>query len=334
MQSGLPALIERRYSSRYSIWGGLMPIIRVTIALFVLAGTMAAEQQQPAQPAVPMPPILENYKPVTADRLKKPEDGNWLTVRRTYDGWGYSPLEQITTKNVEKLFPVWEFSTGMVNGHEAPPIVNNGVMFVATPGNQVIAIKAKTGKLLWRYRRPPAEGALVPHQTTRGLALYGDKVFFAVGEALLVAIDAKTGKEVWTAKVEENKNGYYTTMAPLAADGKVFVGASGGEFGIRGFIAAFDADTGRELWRTFTVPAPGEPGSETWPKGDQWKNGGGSVWVTPNYDSEANLLVVATGKGVSWIGDKRPGDILYTASTLSCNAGTLSIMVYCHYYPY
>ena len=173
-----------------------MPIIRVTIALFVLAGTMAAEQQQPAQPAVPMPPILENYKPVTPDRLKKPEDGNWLTVRRTYDGWGYSPLEQITTKNVEKLFPVWEFSTGMVNGHEAPPIVNNGVMFIATPGNQVIAIEAKTGKLLWRYRRPPAEGALVPHQTTRGLALYGDKVFFAVGEALLVAIDAKTGKEV------------------------------------------------------------------------------------------------------------------------------------------
>src|SRR6185436_137144 len=104
------------------------------------------------------------------------------------------------------------------------------------------------------YRRPPTEGSLVPHQTTRGLALYGDKVFFAAGEATLVAIDAKTGKEVWSSKIEENKNGYYTTMAPLAADGKILVGASGGEFGIRGFIAAFDQDSGKELWKAYTVP--------------------------------------------------------------------------------
>src|SRR5437870_2531942 len=300
--------------------GGLMSIVRIA-ALILIAGTIAAQQPpaqpaqpaQPAEPAARVAPVLENYKPVTAERLKKPEDGDWLMVRRTYDGWGYSPLEQVTTKNVQRLFPVWEFSTGMVSGHEAPPIVNNGVMFVATPGNQVIAIEAKTGKLLWRFRRPLAEGAIVPHATTRGLALYADKVFFAAGEAVLVAIEAKTGKEVWAAKIEENKNGYYTTMAPLAVDGKVFVGASGGEFGIRGFIAAFDADTGKELWRTFTVPAPGEPGSETWPKGDQWKNGGGSVWMTPNYDPESYLLFVGTGNGGSWIGDKRPGDNLYTA---------------------
>jgi len=314
-----------------------MSIVRIA-ALILIAGTIAA-QQPPAQPAQPAEPparvaaVLENYKPVTAERLKKPEDGDWLMVRRTYDGWGYSPLEQVTTKNVQRLFPVWEFSTGMVSGHEAPPIVNNGVMFVATPGNQVIAIEAKTGKPLWRFRRPFAEGAIVPHPTTRGLALYADKVFFAVGEAVLVAIEAKTGKEVWTAKIEENKNGYYTTMAPLAVDGKVFVGASGGEFGIRGFIAAFDADTGKELWRTFTVPAPGEPGSETWPKGDQWKNGGGSVWMTPNYDPETNLLFVGTGNGGSWIGDKRPGDNLYTASTIAVDAGTGTIKGHYQYTP-
>src|SRR5437016_2574696 len=330
MQSGLPALIERRYS----IWGGLMPIIRVTIALFVLAGTMAAEQQQPAQPAVPMPPILENYKPVSADRLKKPEDGDWLTVRRTYDGWGYSPLEQITTKNVEKLQPVWEFSTGVISGHEAPPMVNNGVMFVATPSNQVIAIDVKTGKILWRFTRPAPEGALVPHQTSRGVALYGDKVFFAAGEALLVAIDAKTGKEVWATKVEENKNGYYISMAPLVADGKVLVGASGGEFGIRGFIAAFDPESGKEIWKAYTVPAPGEPGSETWPKdGDQWKNGGGSVWVTPNYDPETNLVFVGTGNGGPWMGDRRPGDNLYTSSTIAVDVATGKIKGYHQYDP-
>src|SRR5207244_12616725 len=124
----------------------------------------------------------------------------------TDGGCGYSPLEHVTTKNVQPLFPVWEFSTAMVSGHEAPPIVNNGVMFVATPGNQVIAIEAKTGKPLWRFRRPFAEGAIVPHPTTRGLALYADKVFFAVGEAVLVAIEAKRGTEVWTGKMEEQKH--------------------------------------------------------------------------------------------------------------------------------
>src|SRR5436189_4761391 len=317
--------------------GGLMSVIRIA-ALILIAGTIAA-QQPPAppapagQPPAAVPLVLENYKPATADRLKKPEDSDWLMVRRTYDGWGYSPLEQITTKNVQRLLPVWEFSTGMVSGHEAPPIVNNGVMFVATPGNQVIALEAKTGKLLWRFRRPFAEGGLVPHATTRGLALYADKVFFAVGEAVLVAIEAKTGNEVWTAKIEENKNGYYTTMAPLAVDGKVFVGASGGEFGIRGFIAAFDANTGKELWRTYTVPAPGEPGSETWPKGDQWKTGGGSIWVSANYDPDTNLAYWGTGNGGPWMGDQRPGDNLYTSSTIAIDLASGTIKGHFQYHP-
>src|SRR2546425_9953589 len=185
-----------------------MPTIRIAAALVLIAGTIAAQQPPQAhQPQAPIPAILENYKSVTADRLKRPEDGDWLMVRRTYDGWGYSPLEQITTKNVDKLLPVWEFSTGVVSGHEAPPLINNGVMFVATPSNQVIAIEAKTGRILWRFRRPSAEGALVPHQTSRGVALYGGKAFFAAGEAVLVAIVVRTGKEVWASKVEENKNG-------------------------------------------------------------------------------------------------------------------------------
>src|SRR5881296_3993792 len=146
--------------------GGLMSVIRIA-ALILIAGTIAA-QQPPAppapagQPPAAVPLVLENYKRATADRLKKPEDSDWLMVRRTYDGWGFSPLDQITPGNINKLQPVWVFSTGMVSGHEAPPIINNGVMFVATPGNQVIAIEAKTGKPLWRFRRPFAEGAIVP----------------------------------------------------------------------------------------------------------------------------------------------------------------------------
>jgi alcohol dehydrogenase (cytochrome c) len=212
-------------------------------------------------------------------------------------------------------------------------MVNNGVLFAATPNNQVLAVDVRTGKLLWRFRRPAPEGSSVPHQTSRGVALFGDKVYFATGEAMLVAIDAKTGQEVWATKVEENKNGYYITMAPLVADGKVVVGASGGERGIRGFVAAFDPETGKEVWRVYTIPAPGEPGSETWPKGEQWKNGGGSVWVTPNYDPETNLLFVGTGNGGPWMGDKRPGDDLYISSTIAVDAATGKIKGHHQYDP-
>jgi len=212
---------------------------------------------------MPVPQILQNYKPVTPDRLLNPEDSDVLMVRRTYDGWGYSPLKQVDTSNVSRLQPVWSFATGAVSGHEATPLVNNGVMFVATPGNQVIALDAKTGTLLWRYKNTPPPDVINLHQTSRGVALYGNKVFFARGEAVLVALDAKTGKELWSANVEDNKQGYYMSMAPLVADGRVLVGTSGGELGVRGFVAAYDPETGAQLWKVFTVPAPGEPGSET-----------------------------------------------------------------------
>ena len=206
-------------------------------------------------------------------------------------------------------------------------------MFVSTPNNQVIAIDAKTGNVLWRYRRTRPAGASVPHDTNRGVALYSDKVYYAAGEAVLVALDAKTGKEVWTATVADNKSGYYISLAPLAAAGKIMVGASGGEFGIRGFVAAYDPDTGKELWRTFTIPAPGEPGSETWPKGDQWKTGGAPVWVTGNYDPDTNLAYWGTGNGGPWIGDQRPGDNLYTASTIAIDVATGQIKGYHQYHP-
>src|ERR1700732_2558529 len=251
-----------------------------TIALLVLA-SLGFSQPEP-RVATPMPTVLRNYQSVSAERLLKPEDGNWLMIRRTYDGWGYSPLSEITPDNVKRLQPVWIFSTGETKVHEAAPIVNNGVRVVSTPNNQVIAIDAKSGNLLWRYTRRRPTGTSVLHDTNRGVALLGDKVFYAAGEAVLVALDAETGNEVWTTQVADNKSGYYITLAPLVAGGKVMVGASGGELGIRGFVAAFDPESGKEQWRTYTIPAPGDPGSGTWPKGDQWKTGGGSVWVTGN----------------------------------------------------
>ena len=274
-----------------------------------------------------------DYRSVTSERLRNPEDGEWLMVRRTYDGWGYSPLTQITPANVATLRPAWVFSTGVTNGHEAPPIVNDGVMFVATPGNQVIALDARSGGVLWRYRREVPDTIIQLHRTSRGVALYGERVFFASGEAVLVALDARTGAEVWTTMVEDNRNGYYLSIAPLVADGKVMVGASGGELGVRGFVAAFDAETGRPMWKTYAVPAPGEPGSETWPKGNQWKTGGGSVWVTGNYDPATNLAFWGTGNGGPWMGDQRPGDNLYTASTIAIDVATGKIKGHFQYHP-
>ena len=288
---------------------------------------------QAQAPSAAATAFLRNYAPVTAARLLKPENENWLSIRRTYDGWGFSPLTQITPANVSRLKMVWTLPTGETAAHQSAPVVNNGVMFVTTPQNQVIAFEAATGTVLWRYKRPRPQGAFVLHQGNRGVALFGDKVYFAAGEAVLVAIDARTGKEVWATEVANNKEAYYLTLAPLVADGKVMIGASGGEFGIRGFVAAYHLDTGKELWKTYTVPAPGEPGSETWPKGEQWKTGAAPVWVTGNYDPETNLSFWGTGNGGPWMGDQRPGDNLYVASTVAIDVATGQIKGHFQYTP-
>jgi len=310
------SVLGRRPTFSSALAGGALAALAITIAV--------AAQDHPSP----------HYPTVTAERLLKPDDASWLMVRRTYDGWGYSPLDQITPANIAKLQPEWGFSTGVSSGHEAAPIVNGGVMFVATPGNQVIALDVRSGRQLWRYRRPMTAEIVHPHPTSRGVALFGDKVLFAAAEAVLVALDARTGKEIWTTKVAENKSAYYMSLAPLVANGKVMVGTSGGEWGIRGFVAGFDIDTGKEAWRVYTIPAPGEPGSETWPAGgDQWKTGGGSIWVTGNYDPETNLAYWGTGNGGPWMGDQRPGDNLYTSSTIAIDVTTGAIKGYHQYHP-
>jgi len=301
-----------------------------SVIALVVAGAVAVAAQRESPPRVA--PIA-NYANVTAERLTRPEPGNWLMNRGRYEGWGYSPLSKITKANVGRLTPVWVASTGQIGGHEAPPLVNNGVMFVSTPNNQVMALDAKTGTVRWRFRVPPPENAILGHATSRGVALYEDKVYFASIHAVLYALDATTGREVWKTTVADNSQGYYMTLAPLVAGGKVMVGASGGERGVRGFVAAFDPATGKEAWRIFTIPAPGEPGSDTWPKGDQWKTGGGPVWVTGNYDQETDIAYWGTGNGGPWIGDQRSGDNLYTASTLAIHVATGKMVGHFQYTP-
>ena len=272
-----------------------------------------------------------SYSAVTDARLESPEARNWLMYLRQYDSWSYSPLERINTRNVADLVPVWTMSTGTAEGHQAPPIVNDGVMFITTPFNQVIAIDAKTGDLLWRYRHPMPPDIRMGHPTNRGVALYGDKVYTATSDARVVALDARTGRVVWTKAVENYNNGYYMTLAPLAARGRIMVGVSGGERGIRGFVVALDAESGEQVWKTFTVPAPGEPGNDTWP-GDSWRTGGAPVWLTGSFDPKLGLTYWGTGNPGPWTGDARPGDNLYTNSVIALDVETGALKAYHQYH--
>ena len=299
-------------------------LILTTASVGALAATVACTTTPAQEPE-------GTYTPVTDERLRSPDPGDWLMYRGTYDSWGYSPLDQVTTANVADLVPVWSMSTGVVSGHESPPIVNDGVMFVTTPEDRVIAIDARTGEQNWLYARQFPEDMAHPHRTNRGVGLYGDKVFYTTHDAFVVALDAQSGEVVWETAVADYRTGYYMTMAPLVANGKVLVGASGGERGIRGFVAALDPETGEEVWRTHTIPGPGEPGNETWP-GDTWRTGGASIWITGSYDPELNLTYWGTGNPGPWIGDQRPGDNLYTNSVVALDADTGELKGYHQYH--
>ena len=311
--------MRKRWTKRPVLSGGAGVAVAIGGLLVLMPGVGRTQPQE------------ESYRSVTDDRLRSPGPDDWLMYRRTYDSWGYSPLDQITTDNVADLAPVWTFSTGVVSGHQAPPIVNGDYMFVTTPEDQVLALDARTGELRWRYRRELPEDLRRMHWTNRGVGLYGDRVYYATHDAFVVALDAMTGDVVWEQRVEDYRHGYYMTLAPLVVSGKVMVGVSGGELGIRGFVAALDPDSGAEVWKTYTVPAPGEPGNDTWP-GDSWRTGGAPVWITGSFDAELNLTYWGTGNAGPWIGDTRPGDNLYTNSVIALDADTGALKAYHQYH--
>ena len=206
---------------------------------------------------------------------------------------------------------------------EASPLVVDGVMYFSQPPSDVIAVDARTGRAFWTYRYTLAGNVGVCcGRVNRGLAILGDTLFLAALDGNLVALDAKTGKEVWKTRVVDPSLGYSLTMAPLVVKDKVIIGPAGGEYGIRGFLAAFDARTGKEVWRFNTIPEPGEAGHETW-AGDAWQRGGGSVWLTGSYDPELNLIVQGVGNpGPDWNATVRPGDNLYSSSVIALDADT------------
>jgi alcohol dehydrogenase (cytochrome c) len=249
------------------------------------------------------------------------EPSNWLTYSGNYQSHRYSALNQINRQNVAQLKPFWIYQVRRTGIVETSPIVTDGVMYITEPPSTVTALDVRTGRPLWTWSPsiPPDVIVIGSPPVNRGVAVLDGNVFVGTVHGHLVALDAKSGAVRWDVAVDDNKRGYYVTSAPLAIDGRIIIGVSGAEAGIRGFLDAYDPKTGRRVWRTFTVPAPGEPGSETW-GGDSWKTGGGSSWLTGSYDPALTLVYWGTGNpGPDWNGDARPGDNLYTDSLLALN---------------
>jgi alcohol dehydrogenase (cytochrome c) len=259
-----------------------------------------------------------------ADGLKDP--GRWLTNGGDYNGDRHSPLTQITPANVAQLSAQWTFQTGTLGNFQTTPIVIDGVIYATGFGGNAWAIDARSGRTIWRYRRTlPEDMHLCCGTPNRGFGVMGDRLFLATADAHLLALDMKTGGIIWDVELADYKVGYSGTVAPLVVKDKVIVGIAGAEFGIRGFIDAYDAQTGARAWRFYTVASPDDPvGGRSWPKdSDAYKRGGGSIWVTGTYDPQQNLVFYGTGNpGPDYYSASREGDNLYTTSVVALDADT------------
>jgi alcohol dehydrogenase (cytochrome c) len=246
----------------------------------------------------------------------------WRTYGGNMQGWRYSELAQIDVHNVARLVPKWIHQIGMAR-FEATPLVFDGLMFIAGPSNNSWALDVRTGRPIWHYKRtPPSRLNLCCGEVNRGFAVHGDKLFRVNIEGTLVALDAKSGHVIWETTLADYKKGYSATGAPLVVKNLVLTGIAGAEFGTRGFIDAYDVDTGKRVWRFNTIPGEGESGSDTW-SGDSWERGGGSTWITGTYDPELNLVFWGTGNpGPDMDGDVRRGDNLYSCSVVALDADT------------
>jgi alcohol dehydrogenase (cytochrome c) len=251
------------------------------------------------------------------------EPHNWLSYSGTPKNQRYSPLTQITTANVRNLQQQWIWQARSLEKFEATPLVVDGVMYTVEAPNNVVALDAATGRPFWQFNYTPApEARACCGRVNRGVAILGDTLYLGTIDAFLLAIDAKTGQLLWKSQVAVAKEGYSITHNPTIVKDKVIVGTGGGDGPIRGYISAFDAKSGKEVWRFYTIPGPGEPGNETW-AGDSWKTGGTGVWNAGAYDAETNLVFFGTGNPApDWDGSKRRGDNLYSDSVVALDADT------------
>jgi alcohol dehydrogenase (cytochrome c) len=264
---------------------------------------------------------------VSSDALLKAQEngGEWLMYGRNYLNQRYSTLDKITKENVSQLKPVFGYSTGgKFAGLEATPLFHDGTLYFTADYARVFALDARTGTVKWYWEPEYEDGleaVLCCGPVNRGLAISGDKVYVGTLDARLVALNIKDGSVAWEKKIDEWQNAYASTGAPLVVKGKVIVGIAGAEYGVRGYVRAYDAETGKELWTRHTIPGPGEPEHDTWP-GETWKTGGASTWQTGAYDPETNLLYWGTGNPGPWNSDLRKGDNKWSCSLLAIDVDT------------
>jgi alcohol dehydrogenase (cytochrome c) len=286
------------------------------MAVIIAAGTWSVAAQQSAAPQVTAQDLRDGLK----------DASRWLTYSGDYTNQRHSPLTQITPENVHRLTPQWVFQTETLGKFEATPLAVDGVIYITGPLDTGWALDARTGRQLWRYRRDLPSGLIACcGLVNRGFGMLGDRLFKTTLDAHIVAISMKSGAIVWDTPMENYRNGYSGTTSPLVVKDKVIVGVAGAEYGVRGFIDAYDAQTGKRSWRFFTTAGPDDPGHSTWRGTDPkaWEKGGGSIWVNGAYDPELNLVYWGTGNaGPDYDGSAREGDNLYTASIVALDADT------------
>ena len=298
----------------------LFLFVTITAPLWAQGGRGGPQNREAPVTPVPFERILRANQ----------EPQNWLTYSGNLNSQRHSALTQITPANARDLTLKWVFQSRSLDKHEVTPLVVDGVMYTVQSPNDVIALDAATGKTIWQYSHKPAEGTRNPccGNLTRGVAILGDKLFLAALDAKMIALDAKTGKELWNTQIADYKQQYAMTVAPIVVKDKVIAGVAGGEHGVRGFLAAYDVSTGKEVWHFNTVPGPGEAGYETWlgkdgKPSDSYLHGGAPIWVTGSYDPETNLTMWGTGNaGPDYNGDNRLGDNLYSSSVIALDADT------------
>jgi len=273
---------------------------------------------------------------VSYDRILNAADEpeSWLTYNGGYSSQRYSQLDQINSNNVNDLELKWMLQNQVFGAWQSNPIVADGVMYITQRPNDVIAMDPITGRVFWVYEHTPAENSLVCcGANNRGVAILDDKVFMGTLDARLVALDRINGRPLWDVEVGDVNQAYSVTMAPLVVKDKVIVGVGGGEFGIRGYVVAYDVETGEEVWKVYTIPGPGEPGHDSW-EGDDWEHGGAPVWITGSFDPELNLTYWGVGNpGPDWNAGQRPGDNLYSDSVIALDADTGELEWYFQFTP-
>jgi PQQ-dependent dehydrogenase (methanol/ethanol family) len=304
------------------------------------AQTAPSREDQPAPRATSRVPVnkeVKSFTPVTDAMLRNPPSADWLTWRRTLDAHGYSPLNQVTRENVHQLRLAWVWA--MTEGaSQVTPLAHDGVLYLANPGNVIQALDAKTGDIIWEYRRQFRPDVPRRAGQTRNIAIYKDKIFVTTSDAAIIAIEARTGKLAWETQKADYKRGHNHTSGPIIAAGVVVSGINCGGFLKEGcFITGHDPDTGKELWRTSTIALPGDPNNASWGNIPPEERAGGDTWSTGSYDPELNLFYIGTAQAKPWVPASRGLTVfdatLYANSTLALDPRTGKIVWYFQHVP-